>query len=198
MLHGQELLNHINSQIEKYTDLGNWGLVDNYKAKKSVLENKGFSQFGMVNHIDKTITKEVVWITDKSQNLFNGTVTNSDGQREFNSNINYWTGEQEEAQTIQLNESDFELKVLETIKTENLTIEYIYSDYKKEDAVNYFKITTNTNKTFYASDYGYCLNTKGIKGIKTFKNEFEENIDSQEIMQKYQELFYNIKYHHSM
>lgn len=102
MLYGQELLNHINSQIDKYTELGNWNMVDNYKAKKIVLENKGFSQYGIVNHIDKTITKEVVWITEKPMNAFNGTYSNNQGIREFNSNINYWTGEQEEVLESQL------------------------------------------------------------------------------------------------
>lgn len=199
MLYGQELLNHINSQIDKYTELNNQAMIDNYTAKKRVLENKGFAQYGIINHIDKTITKEVVWITDKPIKLFNGkTAGTMQDTREFNSNINYWTGEQEEAQTIQLSELDFNITVLETIKTDNLTIEYILSNYKNEDSTSYFKITTNTDKVFYTDCYSNYFNTKGIKGIKNFKNEIEENIDTQEIFQNYQEKCYESNNYHQL
>jgi hypothetical protein len=169
MEYGQELLNKINTMLGT-AKVQDYVLNDNYNLKKDILENKGYTLHPVINHLDMTSKVYPVWVMTKANESY-----------EFKCDKNYWTGEQEEETIIELDKNDFTLTVLETIKTENLIIEYILSNYKDKQETSYFKITTKDNKVFYKDMYCNYFNTKGIKGIKKLKEEVYDNIDEQEI-----------------
>lgn len=72
-------------------------------------------------------------------------------------------------------------KVVDTIKTDNLTIEVL----KGQDDELQYRVITNTNATFTIDEYGNYENTKGIKGIRKIKQEIEENLYFPDLISKY-------------
>lgn len=71
-------------------------------------------------------------------------------------------------------------KVKEVVKTDNLTIQVVL----KDDEIEYY-IETSKGDKFKAYEYGDYEDIKGIKGIKKYKEEFENAIDTYEMICKY-------------